>query len=113
MPPKKLLKLNCSWIDDENPNDNVLSVDISKHETVGDLKKAIKNDAQVTFAGIDAHRLRLSKVSIPMGDLSREKIQEDLDKEQLHPLQPLDEIFAAAPDPKSVHVLVKVQRKFM
>jgi len=81
MPPKKLLKLNCFWIsnDHENPNNNILSVSILKHETVGDLKIVIKNDAQDR---IDACHLHLSKVSIPMVNLLRKRIQEDLDKKQ-------------------------------
>jgi len=55
------LNLNC-WIIGDDPG-RVFPVEIAKNKTVGGLKKAIKNENQNDFSGIDAKNLHLWKVS--------------------------------------------------
>jgi hypothetical protein len=54
-------ELNCS-IRGDDPN-SVFPVKIAGNESVGTLKKAIREENQETFQGIDARSLKLRKVS--------------------------------------------------
>src|SRR6059058_5465047 len=61
---------------------NAFSVKISRDEPVSELKKAIKAEKQNDFAGVDADRLKLWKVSIPgdHDDQLRNLILQDSDE---------------------------------
>jgi len=49
----------------ENTTANAFEVDIEKDKSISHLKKAIKAEKQNDFAGVDADKLKLWKVSIP------------------------------------------------
>src|SRR3954451_6739674 len=61
---------------------NAFPVDINKDQLVGHLKKVIKAEKQNDFAGIDADKLKLWKVTIPgdQDDQLRNLILQDSDE---------------------------------
>jgi uncharacterized protein YbdZ (MbtH family) len=86
-------------------------VDIDSSLTVGHLKKAIKAEKANDFANIDADRLRLWKVEIPVGnDVIQGHALED--NSQLPPTDYLDEHWTDTPLRKHIHVIIKLPRKY-
>src|ERR1700720_5055208 len=59
--PERMLNLNC-WVHGDEPQ-NVFPVKIARDETVGALKKAIKEEKKPLFDHIPADSLELWKVS--------------------------------------------------
>jgi uncharacterized protein YbdZ (MbtH family) len=79
-------------------------VDIDRSLTVDHLKKAIKPENTNNFANIDAVKLRLWKVEIPIGnDVIQAQALED--NNQLPPIDYLDEHWTDIPLRKHIHVL--------
>jgi len=56
-----ILELNC-WVIGDDPR-HVIPIKIASSETVGTLKKAIKDEIKHSFADFDAKSLDLWKVS--------------------------------------------------
>jgi uncharacterized protein YbdZ (MbtH family) len=87
------------------------SVDIDRSLTVGHLKNAIKAKKANDFANIDADKLRLWKVEIPVGnDVIQGQALED--NSQLPPTDYLDEHWTDTPLRKHIHVIIKLPRKY-
>jgi hypothetical protein len=82
-------------------------VDIDSSLTVGHLKDAIKAKNTNDFANIDAVKLRLWKVEIPVGnDVIQGQALED--NNQLPPTDYLDEHWTDTPLRKHIHVIIKL-----
>ena len=94
-----------------NTTANAFPVDIDKDQLVGHLKKVIKAEKQNDFAGIDADRLKLWKVSIPgdQDDQLRNLILQDSD--ELLAIRKISKYFPDSPLEEHIHVIVKLPRK--
>ena len=90
---------------------NAFSVKISREEPISELKKAIKAEKQNDFAGVDADRLKLWKVSIPgdQDDQLRNLILQDSD--ELLAIDDIGDYWPTSPPKKHIHVIVKLPRK--
>ena len=90
---------------------NAFPVDINKDQLVGHLKKVIKAEKQNDFAGIDADRLKLWKVTIPgdQDDQLRNLILQD--NEELSAINDIGDYWTTSPPKKHIHVIVKLPRK--
>src|SRR4051812_37285893 len=90
---------------------NAFPVDINKDQLVGHLKKVIKAEKQNDFAGIDADKLKLWKVTIPgdQDDQLRNLILQDSD--ELLAIRKISKYFPDSPLEEHIHVIVKLPRK--
>src|SRR4051794_4040922 len=90
---------------------NAFSVKISREEPISELKKAIKAEKQNDFAGVDADKLKLWKVSIPgdQDDQLRNLILQDSD--ELLAINDIGDYWPTSPPKKHIHVIVKLPRK--
>src|SRR5947209_4935788 len=95
----------------ENTLANAFSVKISREEPISELKKAIKAEKQNDFAGVDADRLKLWKVSIPgdHDDQLRNLILQNSD--ELLAIRKISKYFPDSPPEEHIHVIVKLPRK--
>ena len=86
-------------------------VNIEKDQLVGHLKKAIKAEKQNDFAGVDADRLKLWKVTIPSDhdDQLRNLILQDSDK--LLAINDIGDYWPTSPPKKHIHVIIKLPCK--
>src|SRR6266496_4245518 len=94
-----------------NTTANAFPVHIEGSSLVGDLKKAIKAEKQNDFAGIDADKLKLWKVTIPgdRDDQLRNLILQDSD--ELLAIRKISKYFPVTPPEEHIHVIVKLPRK--
>jgi hypothetical protein len=105
-----LLKLNCFLQGDEAGN--IFPVKIAKTESVGTLKEAIKEKKVVAFERVDADTLKLWKVSIPVDDCFKEKVEklDEREEEVLPSLVRLSTVFSDKLEDEHVHVIVGLGR---
>jgi hypothetical protein len=100
------LVLNCLVLGDSPQH--IFPVKINKAESVGTLKKAIRDDQKPAFDQVPATTLTLWKVSLPVDGSLEQSIDELnlVDGEALLPVEELSEIF---PDParKYLHIVVR------
>ncbi|KIL58376.1 hypothetical protein M378DRAFT_86543 [Amanita muscaria Koide BX008] len=101
------LELNCLVFSDDI--NRIFSVEILRTESVGALKKAIKNKNKDTFQHVDADTLALWKVSFPVTTSLPEDLgnHEFVDKESLSPVEELSAVFSEPPILKYLHIVVK------
>ncbi|CAB4419627.1 unnamed protein product [Rhizophagus irregularis] len=87
---------------------SAFAVDIDREKLVSHLKDAIKEKKQNDFAGIDANRLKLWKVSIPgdQDDQLRNLILQDSD--ELLAIRKISKYFPDSPPEEHIHVIVKL-----
>ena len=90
---------------------NAFEVDIEKDKSISKLKEAIKAKKQNDFAGVDADRLKLWKVTIPgdQDDQLRNLILQDSD--ELLAINDIGDYWPTSPPKKHIHVIVKLPRK--
>ena len=90
---------------------NAFPVDIDKDQLVGHLKEAIRAKKQNDFAGIDADKLRLWKVTIPddQDDLLSNLTLNDGD--ELLATKKISKYFPDSPPEEHIHIIVKLPRK--
>ena len=81
-------------------------VNISREETVGDLKKLIKAEKTPHFDNFPADNLRLWQVEIPVD--RNDLIQELQDNGQLKATDYIDDYWTATPKRRHIHVIVEV-----
>ena len=94
-----------------NTTANAFPVHIEGSSLVGDLKDAIKAKKQNDFAGVDADKLKLWKVTIP-GD--RDYQLQNLilqDSDELLAIRKISKYFEDSPPEEHIHVIVKLPRK--
>src|ERR1051325_12034080 len=94
-----------------NTTASAFPIDINKDQLVGHLKKVIKAEKQNDFAGVDADRLKLWKVSIPgdRDDQLRNLILQDSD--ELLAINDIGDYWPTSPPKKHIHVIIKLPRK--
>src|SRR4051812_45711002 len=96
-----------------NTSENAFSVKISRDEPISELKDAIKAKKQNDFAGIDADRLKLWKVTIPDDQddlLSNLTLNE---RDELLATKKISKYFPDSPPEEHIHVIVKLPRKYL
>ncbi|GES99318.1 hypothetical protein GLOIN_2v1878727 [Rhizophagus clarus] len=108
-----------------NTTANVFAIDIDSGKLVSHLKKVIKAEKQNDFAGLDADKLRLWKVSIPAKQPSAQltavskisvNIKDELGGVELSPVDDISEHFdngSNKPIKKNLHIIVEppIERK--
>jgi hypothetical protein len=101
------LQLNC-WVfgDDDS---QVFPIKIGNKESVGTLKKAIKEEKKPVLDHVTADSLTLWKVSIPVGRrLQQNLANEDLTNEtSLSSVDDLVDVFSDELHRKHLHIVVK------
>ena len=100
------LQLNCLVLGDDPSH--IFPVKIQRTESVGALKKAIKEENQHTFEDVDAKTLVLWNVSIPHDPKFEQTVNETKfdDDDALRPLLKLSTIFPVRPEEGNVHIVV-------
>ncbi len=85
---------------------NAFSVKISREEPISELKKAIKAEKQNDFAGVDADRLKLWKVTIPddQDDLLSKLTLNDGD--ELLATREIGDYWTEKPPKRNIHVII-------
>src|SRR6266542_2176954 len=89
-----------------NTTASAFAVDIDRQKLVSHLKDAIKAKKQNDFAGVDADKLKLWKVTIPgdQDDQLRNLILQDSD--ELLAINDIGDYWPTSPPKKHIHVLV-------
>ncbi|KAF8922994.1 hypothetical protein BGZ58_003486 [Dissophora ornata] len=85
-------------------------VEIESIKTIGQLKKAIKDDNAIAFADVDAKVLTLWRVSIPVAPLNERKsivLNEFDSAEELDPTDDISDVFHEKPPKKTIHIIVQ------
>ena len=106
------LQLNCLVLGDNRRH--AFPVVIEASNTVGDLKKVIKDEKKHAFEHLDARTLVLWKVGELVDGTREEKLIDggrglELELElELDPLAILSEEFPSAPDVRRLHIVIKV-----
>ncbi|KAF9163381.1 hypothetical protein BGX20_001338 [Mortierella sp. AD010] len=103
-------KLFCIVDGDFSP----FPVNIFGDDTVGDLKKKIKEEKQIAFSNIDADTLILWHVSIPstpkrqitLGNLTDKEKATKKPEELEDPTIEISEVFGLSPAKRTIHVIV-------
>src|SRR5436190_10384981 len=85
---------------------NAFSAKISREEPISELKKAIKAEKQNDFAGVDADRLKLWKVTIPddQDDLLSKLTLNDGD--ELLATREIGDYWTEKPTKRNIHVII-------
>jgi hypothetical protein len=102
-----ILELNC-FVHDDDPR-HVFPVKIARTESVGTLKRSIKDDNPESFRDVDARSLVLWKVSIPVNDGFKENVRkvELRDEDALSPVDRLSKVFLGQPEDGDLHIIVR------
>ena len=89
-----------------NTTANAFSVKISRDESISELKDAIKAKKQNDFAGVDADRLKLWKVTIPddQDDLLSKLTLNDGD--ELLATREIGDYWTEKPPKRNIHVII-------
>jgi hypothetical protein len=101
------LQLNC-WVFGDDVS-RVFPVKITNTESVGTLKKAIKEEKKPAFDHVTADSLALWKVSFPVNHSLQQNLANlDLtDETSLSSVDVLLEVFSNVPPFKHLHIVVK------
>jgi hypothetical protein len=101
------LELNC-FVHGDDPR-NVFPVRIARTDTVGMLKKAIKEEKKVALEHVDADVLKVWKVDVAVDDGFTENARqvELRDEKALSPVDPLSDHFTDRPAQKHVHIIAR------
>lgn len=97
------LELNCLILGD--PSNRIFSVKIEAKESVGSLKRAIKEEKKQRFSYVDADTLDLWTVSV-----SDIRSLDEVDSPKVTPLLPTSKlwrVFSNVPEEEHLHILVK------
>jgi Crinkler effector protein N-terminal domain len=104
---ERLLELNCLVLGDDPGR--VFPVKIAASESVGTLRKLIKDENNHAFEHVDAKTLALWNVSIPVDENSMQSFSEHdfVEQGSLPPMEELSKIFTRPPAKMHVHIVVK------
>lgn len=100
-----LLEINC--LVHGKPHSHIFPVKIAGTETVGMLKKAIKDEKKPPFDHVPADTLVLWKVAFPVNESLDGNLTNFLDKESLLPVHGLSKVFSDMPKEEYLHIIVK------
>jgi hypothetical protein len=111
------ITLNCLVLGYIPPEECVFLINISAGKTVFDLKKIIKTEKTNDFANIDADKLKLWKVNIPLYTPNKKlnalrsdqnvDIKEVLDGEILFPVSKICKAFPKELSDEYIHVIIQ------
>ena len=105
-----IFELNCLVLGDNR--NHIFPVKIPSTESVGTLKKAIKDEKKNSLQFVDADSLILWKVSIPVDkdfEYSLKAHHPDfVDEESLTPVGSLSGFFSEPPVSMQLHIVVKL-----
>jgi hypothetical protein len=100
------LQLNCWLVGDDASQ--IFPVKITKTETVGTLRKAIKEEKKIAFQYVDPDSLRLWPVSIPVDSTLQVRLANlVLPDESLQSVDQMFDIFKTSPAHKHLHIVVQ------
>ncbi|KAF9367146.1 hypothetical protein CPB97_006237, partial [Podila verticillata] len=88
----------------------LFSVEIEPSKTIGDLKDAIKAKKANDFSDVDADKLTLWKVSIPVAPKKERKeisLADVASKEELDETDDVSLVFKEPPPKKIIHIIVQ------
>ncbi|KAG0006762.1 hypothetical protein BGZ65_004165, partial [Modicella reniformis] len=86
------------------------SIDITKANTIGELKKAIKIMNENTFKDVDAKELTLWKVLVPITEVEEDPsihLDNQTERRKFDPTARLSELFTEEPAKGTVHIIVE------
>ncbi|KAF9301595.1 hypothetical protein BGZ74_006506, partial [Mortierella antarctica] len=102
-------RLNLFCLVDGETASNAFPAKVSLDDTVGDLKKRIKAEKTNDFSDIDADKLTLWKVSMPIVAADKHMVisLDSLDsKVELLPSDDISDVYGDAPLPKkTIHII--------
>lgn len=111
------ITVNCLVLGDIPPDECVFLIDIGKDKTVFELKKLIKTEKINDFSSIDADKLKLWKVNIPLytpnqklnalKDDPNVDIEKVLGGEVLRPVSKICKAFSDELSDECIHVIVQ------
>ena len=101
------LKLNC-WVLGDDVS-QVFPIKIANTESVGTLKKVIRDENSESFHDIDARSLTLCKVSFPVDRHLHQRLAsiDITDGTSLSSVDDLVDVFSDEPHRKHLHIVVK------
>jgi hypothetical protein len=104
----RILKIFCTIQDHNNP----FPVDIEENQTVGDLKKAIKEEDPHAFADLDADDLILYHIEVPDDENMANNVTAIMQEPPpaLRPTVELLDLFPETPKGRTVHILVNIPK---
>ncbi|KAG1847369.1 hypothetical protein F4604DRAFT_1594458 [Suillus subluteus] len=102
-----MYKLNCIVLGND-PN-CIFPVDIAQTQTVGDLRKVIKDEKKRQFDHVDADSLKLWKVDLPVDETIEHKLSNlTFDtKKSLLPVAKLSKFFSEQPNEEYLHIVIQ------
>ena len=87
---------------------HIFPIKIAKSDTVGDLRKLIKEEKSHTFQYVDADALVLWKVSIAVNGNLAENLDPDIiNDDPLLPVNRLSKVFSDPPEDEHLHIVVQ------
>jgi hypothetical protein len=95
---------------DGETTSNAFSVEIGSTKTIGDLKKLIKTEKTNDFSDVDADKLTLWRVSIPVVAANKHKpivLTEINSTTELDPTDDVSEIFPKEPPKKTIRLIIQ------
>jgi acyl carrier protein len=99
----------CWTVGDKPPSLRVFHVQISHEVTVGELKKAIKEEKRVDFDQIDADSLDLYEISVAEDNMDTELSNINLDSlkgNELRSMHRLSQVFPDPPTDGHLHIII-------
>ena len=104
--PQPLLSLNCLVLGEQRSH--IFPIKIDWTESVGWLRKSIKEDKSHLFKHVDARDLVLWRFFKAVdGNLERNLEESNFhEQDQLSPVEKLSKVFPALPDESHLHIVV-------
>jgi hypothetical protein len=107
LPSVPVLELNCFVHGDDLHLRHIFPVKIASTESVGTLKKYVKQEKQVAFEHVDADDLKLWHVSIPDDNAFEDNVSKIVREEKmLSPMDTLSEVFSVVRPRKHLDIIV-------
>ncbi|OAQ22667.1 hypothetical protein K457DRAFT_25816 [Linnemannia elongata AG-77] len=103
-------RLTVFCLVDGQPTSNAFSIRILSSETVDDLRDLMKAKKSIDFKDIDADKLTLWQVSIPIvaGDKNNPIVLSEIgSKTELLPTDEISEVLNGTPAKKTIHIVVE------
>ncbi|KAF8905927.1 hypothetical protein BGZ58_006349, partial [Dissophora ornata] len=105
-------RLTLFCLVDEEATSQAFSIEIDRTKTVDHLKDLIKAKKTIEFSDVDADKLTLWRVSMP---ITRDNDEMPIllsnftkgNKEKLHPADDLSDVFEETPPKKTIHIIVQ------
>ena len=103
-------RLNLFCVVDGQSTSNAFPLTVSPVDTIGGLKELIKAKKANDFQDVDADKLTLWRVSIPITKDNKHKpinLNESDSPTELDPTDELSDVFEDKPPKKTIHVIVQ------